>query len=76
MSDRTEEFFIYKTGFKVELVSDLIEALLAFKQAKGNMPIFYDNDCKHEEIEFFSVEPEVGCDGSLNENLPRRLVIS
>lgn len=70
------EFFIYKTGFEVKVVSDLIEALVSFKERKGDIPVFYDSGGKHEEIQSFTTEPETGSDDTLNENMPRRLVIS
>lgn len=61
---------------KVQSIDDLIKELSCFRDKHGNMPVFYNDDMQHTEICTFSIAAETGNDEILNENLPRRLVIS
>lgn len=61
---------------KVQTIDDLIGELFKFREKHGNLPVFHNDDMQHTEICTFCLAEETGKDDILNENLPRRLVIS
>lgn len=70
----TEEELI--EGVKIVMIDDLINELSKFREKHGNLPVYHYNDAMHEEISFFSIEPETDDEEELNKSLPRRLLIS